>query len=127
MENNHNCRSSPRSKESKLHIRLPSLRLLHWKTSPKKVCLGRPIGLAYRRTGGLHITEILLLKGAHKNLTCFERSLGHTQLLILESFWERQEATWTSLRERHWWQPFWGPCSNIRTLVLGCIILEFSL
>ena len=50
MENNRNCRSSPRSRESKLHIRLPSLGLLHWKTSPQKVCLGRPIGLAYRRT-----------------------------------------------------------------------------
>ena len=80
--------------------------------------------------------ETLLLKGAHKisllwepgQKQLFERSLGQTHLLIMESLLKGQEATGA--------QPgatdtggsqFLGARSTTRTLVLARAILESSL
>ena len=59
----------------------------------------------------------------------FERSLGYTHLLILESLPEREEAMGTPSGDssRFWQQPFWGARSTTRKRVLKSAILESSL
>ena len=75
-----------------------------------------------------HTKSHILLDAEQKQL--FERSLGQTYLLMLESLLERQEAagSWSSpWGHRHWGQPFAGVCSTMWMLVLASTLLESSL
>ena len=106
------------------------------KLSPQKVWLWRPMGLTFRRARRLWERETPLLKCEHK--------ISHTPGPRAEAvIWKEPGSDppadvgeapgetggdWSSLwGHRHWWHPFWGACSTMRTLVLANATLESSI
>lgn len=126
-------RSSPRSKETELHFRLPGPGAPKGKN--ENTWLQQPMGFTVRRFRKLKETDISLLKGSFKSSHAI--SLRAEAIVwkeaysyLLANLGEPPSETggnWdTPWRWRCWRQPFWGAYLITVTLVLERAILEYS-
>ena len=135
-EENHNPRSPPQGAKDPAHIRLLSPGVLHWGNEPPehlalKTCKTY-IWKGLRATGNRHSTltgacakrHILQVPGERQQ---FEKRLGQTHMLILDSLPERQEATGLPLGTQMLAEPFLRACFTTITLALAHTTLESSL